>query len=499
MMGIVVLLVMPIRKLEFGVLPEHNHAMCTWARVALLVGALGVAGMARPAEALPALPVLALDAFPREVRQQVQEAYNAAHAHPRDAEASGKLGMLLDLYHRPEDAARCYLRAQQLTPNVFKWYYYAGVLRMQQKNQAKAVAEFRQGLRIDPAYLPARLKLAASLLESGNLDEAWKVYSAITKEYPDWAEACYGMGRISSLRGDAPGAIIWLNRAEELFPTYGAAHYALAQAERKLGRAEDAAAQLKLYQATRDFVPPIEDPLRDAMREVDMAAAAHLEWGVELQQVGRIKDAIAQTEKAAALDPQLVQAQVNLIILYGQVGDFESAEKHYRQAIALNPRQFPDAYYNYGVLLMNAGRLPEAAQAFRQALVVKPAYADAHNNLGYLLESEGKLDAAADEYRKALEAKPDFRQAHFNLARILINRQDLQGGIEQLRQTLTPLDQNTPSFLYALGAAYGRAGDTRQALDYLQQAHDQATVFGQKQLLVDIDHDIHRLSTEVHP
>ncbi len=468
-------------------------------RIAWLIGAVCIPGMALARGALPVLPVISVDDFPREVRQQVQQAYQVASVHPDDPEASGKLAMLLDLYNRPNDAARCYERAQQLDPSAFKWFYYEGILRVRQKSQTQAVALFREALRIDPTYLPARLKFASSLLENGNLDESWKVYTAILRDYPESAEAYYGLGRISNLRGDGKGAIASLQRALELFPAYGAAHYALAQAERKLGNRPGAEAQSELYEANRTLVPPIEDPLRDAMRGIDMAAAAHLEWGLELQQVGRSRDAIAETEKAAALDPQLVQAQLNLIILYGRIGDFGRAEEHYLKAIGLNPEQFPDAYYNYGLVLMEANRLPESAQAFRQAIKIKPSYADAHNNLGYLLERQGKLGEAEDEYRKALETKADFRQAHFNLGRILINKRNFQEGIEQLRQTLTPVDKDTPSYLYALGAAYGRTGSKQQSLEYLNQARDQATALGQKQLLVDIEADIRKLSNETHP
>jgi len=467
-------------------------------RMASVIGFLSVAGMAWAAKVLPGLPTLSIDDFPREVRRQVQQAYNAANARPNDPEASGKLGMLLDLYNRPDEAARCYERAQQLGPNVFKWFYYEGILRTHQKNQAQAVVLFRAALRIDPTYLPARLKFAASLLENANLEESLKTYTAILKDYPDSAEAYYGLGRILSLRGDAAGATKSFQRALELFPAYGAAHYALAQADRKLGNQAGAATELRLYEANRTLVPPMDDPLRDAMRDLDIAAAAHLEWGLELQQVGRSRDAIAETEKAAVLDPQLVQAQVNLIILYGQVGDFAKGEEHFRKAVALNPHQFPDAYYDYGVLLMKANRLPEAAQAFQEAIEIKPSYADAHNNLGYLMEREGKLEDAASEYQKAIEANPNFRQAHFNLGRILINKQDFQKGIDQFRQTLTPVDESTPAYMYALGAAYGRAGDKQHALDYLNQARIQADSFGQKQLLVEIEGDIRKLSSDIH-
>ena len=135
-------------------------------RIAWLIGVLCVAGLSWAIEAPPGLPVVSIDDFPREVREQVQQAYKAASTHPGDAEASGKFAMLLDLYNRPDDAARCYQRAQQLGPQIFKWFYYEGTLRSRQKKQLEAAALFRQALKLDPTYLPARLKYAASLLES---------------------------------------------------------------------------------------------------------------------------------------------------------------------------------------------------------------------------------------------------------------------------------------------------------------------------------------------
>jgi len=442
------------------------------------------------------LPTLDLNGLPVEVRSQVQQAYDSAHQHPTDAEASGGLGMLLDLYDRSDEAAACYLRAQALDPGAFKWRYYQGMLLAKQKKSAEAAAAFREALRLEPAYVPTRLKLAENLLAAGGLDESQQVYSAIVKEFPDSAEAHYGLGRIAVFRGELTEARKSFDRACELFPTYGAAHYSLAQVERKLGDRADAEEQIKLYEANKNVVPPIEDPLRDALRALDRGATSHLNRGVALEQVGRLDDAIAETEQAVALDPKLVQAHANLIILYGRKGNVQKAEGHYRAVLALNPDQFPKVHYDYGVLLMRGGRYQEAEEAFRRAIHANPSYAEAHNNLGALLQRQGKLAEAADEFRKALETEPSFRQAHFNLGRILVNEEKYQQGIEELSKTLMPVDENTPGYLYALGAAYGRAGDRTNALRYLHQAREQASARGQEKLLKDIDGDLRTLEEE---
>jgi tetratricopeptide (TPR) repeat protein len=349
------------------------------------------------------------------------------------------------------------------------------------------------GLQLRPDYLPAQLKLAESLLESGRSEEAGKIYEAILKGYPDSAEAHYGLGRVYASRGNLAEAAKLYSQACELFPAYGSAHYALAMTYRKLGEADKVQAQLGLYERGKNIVPPIDDALRDRLRALDMSATSLLQRGVALEQVGRFQDALAATEKAAQLDPKLVLAHINLIILYGRMGNVPKAEEHYRAVLALNPDQFPKAHYDYGVLLMQHGRDQEAEEAFRRAIHANPSYAEAHNNLGVLLQRQGKIPEAAEEFRKALEGNPNNRQAHFNLGRILVNQGNYTEGIEQLSQTVMPVDESTPAYLYALGAAYGRAGDRQNALRYLHEAQQQASARGQSKLLADIEEDLRTL------
>lgn len=439
------------------------------------------------------LPQVNIAGLPRETQGQVAEAYAAARKRPQDADAVGKLGMLLDLYHRPEDAALCYKRAHLLQPASFQWLYYWGALLLSQNKMHDAVPVLTSALHLQPEYLPAKFKLAEALLGAGKTEEARKVYEEILKDYPDAAEAHYGLARVQTVQGDHAAAADNYRKACELFPAYGAAHYGLATTFRKLGRVPEAQEQADLYERNKHIVPPIDDPLRDQLRGLDMSAADHLERGTLLEQVGRIEDAIAETEKALRLDPSLVKAHLNLLILYARTGKPEEAEKHYKAVVTVSPSQFPEAYYNYGVLLLNGGKFEEAERAFRKTLALSPSNDAAHDNLGYSLECQGKLSEAAAEYRKAIEINPSSRQAHFKLGRILVHQEQYQEGIAQLLQTLTPVDENTPAYLYALGAAYGRAGDSAQAVHYLERAKELATERGQTALVAEIEKDLERM------
>jgi len=459
-----------------------------------LVGTLvlGMGRLAAQTPMLPEVPRLDIADFPSEARQQVQQAYDAARAHARDAEASGKLGMLLDLYKRRESAAICYVRAHQLDPGTFRWLYYLGSLQSAQGKRAEATATFRAALRLSPDYLPARLKFAENLLAAGDWEEAERIYESIIKEHRDAAEAYYGIGRIRTAHGDLMAAVESYRRACELFPAYGAAHYGLALAYRKLGDGAGSEEQLKLHAASQTLVPPVQDPLRDEMRALDRGAASHVQRGIGFEEAGRIEDAIVEHEKALELDPEFVQAHANLIILYGKTKQPQKAEEHFRAAVRLNPNH-ADSYYNYGVLLIEERKYEEAEAAFKKAVEINPFHSQAWLNLGVMRERQGRLDEALQFYRKAVERQPNFPLAHFHIGRILANQKKYDEAISHFLKTLSPEDDSTPAYLYALAAAYARAGNKESALTYGRKARDAAASRGQTLLLRRIDRDLQAL------
>src|SRR5437773_12368455 len=76
---------------------------------------------------------------------------------------------------------------------------------------------------------------------------------------------------------------------------------------------------------------------------------------------------------------------------------------------------------------------------------------------------------AEAEYRKAIENKPSDRQAHFNLGRVLVNQKKYSEGIQELEKTIEPEDENTPRYVYTLGAAFALSGDRQNAVRYIRQ------------------------------
>src|SRR5579884_153515 len=472
--------------------PYNSLMRAARVRCAISIIVFAVVPSLLASTSLPPLPELRTDNLFPSVLQQIEDAYQSARAHPMDAAANGKLGMVLDAYEQYAPALVCYLRAHRLDPRSFDWAYDLGYVLFKQGQYAEAANALQDALRLRPGYLPAQLKLAESLFQAGQVEAAGKLYQAIIQQAPNSAEAYYGLGRVQAAQNNTSAAVVSLEKACQLLPQYGAAQFALATAYRKLRQAQKAAEHFKLYQANMATIPPADDPVRAAVQQLNQSALAHIRKGLALADAGDLQGAIREHLEAIQADHTDVQAYINLIQLYARTGQDDKAEESYREAVKLDPNR-ADCYYNYGVLMFQLRRYPEAEQAMRKAVQINPYYAEAYDNLGYLLAVQGHFDEALAEYHKAIENRPDFRLAHFHIGQIYANEGKYAEAIQEFRKILTPDDASTPSYLYALGATYARAGDRQNALLYMRKARDEAQARNQAQLLASINQDLANL------
>ena len=448
----------------------------------------------------PALPTLAFDRFPAEARQSIEAAARQASAHPRDAVAAGQLGMVLQSWEQWTSALAAYQHAQAIAPDSFDWWYLAGIIETRLGRPADAARSFARAVTITPGYLPARLKLAESLFDTGKLDASTQTYEALLKATDSQAAATapaapaapaahYGLGRIASARGDAAAAATHFEEACRLFPEYGAAHYALALAYRRLGRIDDAQREIALQQRYTNAWPGVEDPIAARIAPLRDDARAHMERGIAAWKAGNLDDAIKEHEEAVRLQPTLAQAHANLIILYGHAKNASSAEAHYRTVVALNSN-LDEAHYNYGVLLMESQRRDEAIEAFKRTLEVNPHNASAHAYLGLLLEMRQDIAGAETQYRLAMQDDSSSRAHRFNHGRTLVALGRLDDAIADFEKVQTPEDAETPRYRYALAAAHLRAGHRDRGVTLAREARALAERFGQTTLIASIDRDL---------
>ncbi len=116
------------------------------------------------------------------------------------------------------------------------------------------------------------------------------------------------------------------------------------------------------------------------------------EYGVMIEQEDP-NGARQAYQRALEIDPDLVDAYINLGRLVHEGGDPRGAAGFYGEALKRNP---DDAvtHYNLAVSHEDIDHFEEARRHYQRAIEINPHFADAHFNLGRLLERSGRADEA---------------------------------------------------------------------------------------------------------
>ncbi len=153
----------------------------------------------------------------------------------------------------------------------------------------------------------------------------------------------------------------------------------------------------------------------DGVSDAD-AAIANLNLGAGYLTQGNTALALERLERALAQNPRLVLAHSTIAVAYGQVGDLELAERHYRRALELAPNDGAAANA-YAAFLCQQSRWNEAEPYFRRAAEDRNYTTPevALTNAGVCARDAGATERAAENFRAALARNPTYPDALFNL------------------------------------------------------------------------------------
>jgi len=118
-------------------------------------------------------------------------------------------------------------------------------------------------------------------------------------------------------------------------------------------------------------------------------------------------------------------------------GNPQAAQNAYESALKINPEHL-EARINLGRLLHLAGRLTEAERVYRVSAKADPFIAF---NLAVVLEDLQREPDAILVYREALALDPQFADAHFNLARLYERAKDPKASLRHLLAYRRMMDQ----------------------------------------------------------
>ena len=113
----------------------------------------------------------------------------------------------------------------------------------------EAEVHYLRAIRIDDAFLPAKINLAMLYNQAGNNRAAEKLFREVLAANPEFHEAAYSLGLLLAEKKDYKGAAVYLTRAAEGMPERARVHYNLGLLRQYLNRNQ--AAEEALQHAVR--------------------------------------------------------------------------------------------------------------------------------------------------------------------------------------------------------------------------------------------------------
>jgi tetratricopeptide (TPR) repeat protein len=201
------------------------------------------------------------------------------------------VGRILLEAQRPKGALEAARRALEVAPNSAQAYCLEGLAETKLSQPIDAVRSYAQAVKLDPSDPKAVLGLALAQEAEGKTHDAAATFELSIRQFPQdavlyqeygkmllifrgdnpsvaeahavsllskalaldktLAEPHYELGNLALSQGQLGQAVPQLEAAAKLSPNSAKIHYALARTYRRLGRADDANRELKIFQSLK--------------------------------------------------------------------------------------------------------------------------------------------------------------------------------------------------------------------------------------------------------
>jgi tetratricopeptide (TPR) repeat protein len=196
--------------------------------------------------------------------------------------------------------------------------------------------------------------------------------------------------------------------------------------------------------------------------------AAWLDKGVALTKLGRTKEAIECYERALEINPKSANAWYNLGAAQQFQGRIEESLASYDQAVTLNPLH-DGAWLNKGVILRKQLRPKEAIACYDKVLTINSKSAVAWYNRGFALNQLGRPQEELFCYDRALAIDPQYVDAWLNRGVALRKQNRLIESLVCYTKILE-LQPKHPDAWYNKGVVLRHLGQAREAREAFAKA-----------------------------
>jgi tetratricopeptide (TPR) repeat protein len=233
---------------------------------------------------------------------------------------------------------------------------------------------------------------------------------------------------------DINGSIEWLQKAIAKNPTDRRAHLKIAKLFLYLRDYGKAFAEINIVLRENVHDPEayflkgmVYKDMKDTARAISTlltAVQVSPDYREAVIQLGLMysakKDPIAikYFQNAYQMDTTDVFPIYALGMYYQDNKDYEQAKQEYKKCI-IRDRNFADAYFNMGYVLLQQDSLPKAYRQYDLVLKIDPANPTAYYNRGLCSELMDSTDKAIADYKQALRLDTSYNKPKEGLRRLL--------------------------------------------------------------------------------
>ena len=413
----------------------------------------------------------------------------------RYVDAWRNLGFSLWTGRRLEQAQEALSQAIALSPEDSFSHYYLGRVQLDSRQYAEAFRELKlSGMRLpeDPAF---QLQIANGHMTLGETEEARKVLQQLAAEKLSPTQSGQAASLFLAVREyDAAIKLLMAARQTELHDAAAWAYGDLALAYLLAGNYEQAILQGQTFvdlQQARKSAPgeaaaawsllgiaearagKSEAAIRD-LRQATVLEPGNEQHSLnltrEMMEAGRYGDAIAATQSGIAANPKSYALHLRLGAAQLAAGKYKDAEEAFRTLTdAGDP--LPTSYVGLAQVLLREGRAGEAASQLEAAEKRIGKNFLLSYFLGLSLDRAGRHPEAADAFRQAIALNAPSSEAHLGLAKTELALGQVREAIAELQETLR-LSPGDVQARRLLSQAYRRAGDTQHAEEFAKESSD---------------------------
>jgi tetratricopeptide (TPR) repeat protein len=195
-------------------------------------------------------------------------------------------------------------------------------------------------------------------------------------------------------------------------------------------------------------------------------ALDHLNRGKDLYAESKWDGAIAEFDKALAINKDLADAYFNRGNAYSRKGDYDRAIADFTGAIRIDPNKI-EAYNNRGIAYARKGDYDRAIADYTGAIRIDPNDADAYYNRGVAYYNKKDYDRAIADWTSSIRINPNSADVYYNRGNAYYVKEDYDRAIADWTSAIR-INPNFTDAYFNRGLAYGaRKGDYDRAIaDY---------------------------------